>query len=102
MKEIYVSDLMSEHQQGKEVILSGWLSNRRHIGKVIFLDISDSTGTIQAVIEKGSIPNEIFNTAIHIPTESGIEVKGMLVKNNKNVIEIVISHFVVIGENILD
>ncbi|MBU4338072.1 hypothetical protein KKD57_00760 [Patescibacteria group bacterium] len=43
MKTIYVNDLLLENQTEKDIVLSGWLSSRRHIGKVIFLDISDST-----------------------------------------------------------
>jgi len=105
MKTTYVSDLISkssEFQQESEVILSGWLSNRRHIGKVIFLDISDSTGTIQVVIEKSNILNKMFNIALHTPIESGVEVRGKLTKNTNKSAEIIVSYFAIIGKNILN
>jgi asparaginyl-tRNA synthetase len=105
MKATYVGDLTStssENQQESEVVLSGWLSNRRHIGKVMFLDISDSTGTIQTVIEKGNISDEMFNTALRAPIESGIEVRGKLTKNSNDSLEIFASHFAVIGESTLN
>ena len=101
MKTIYISDLLSGNQTGNNV-LSGWLSNRRHIGGVIFLDISDSTGMIQAIIEKRKISGVIFNAALRVSLESSIEVRGNMQKNSNNdQSEIFVSSFVVINENTL-
>ena len=86
MKTIYVSDLLSENQMERNIVLSGWLASRRHIGKVMFLDISDSTGTIQAVVERGNIQDEIFKIALRVPLESGIEIKGKITKGDNGVV----------------
>ena len=101
MKTIYVNDLLLENQTEKDIVLSGWLSSRRHIGKVIFLDISDSTGTIQAVIEKNNMPSKMFNIALRAPLESGVSVKGRIAKRN-GLSEIFAFHFAVIGKNTLN
>ncbi|MBU2545279.1 asparagine--tRNA ligase [Patescibacteria group bacterium] len=98
MKTIYISDLLSSNQTGN-VILSGWLSNRRHVGKIVFLDISDSTGTIQATLEKGNVSGKMFSIALHTSLESSVEVKGKL---NSSPSEITVSNFIVISEDTLN
>lgn len=45
---IYIKDL-SNHVEG-EVIVKGWIDVRRDQGKMIFLDIRDVTGKVQAVV----------------------------------------------------
>lgn len=47
MKEVFVSDILQSNGGDVTVELSGWIGAKRDQGKVIFLDICDSTGTYQ-------------------------------------------------------
>jgi len=47
MKEIYIKD--TKNLIGKEIEIYGWVETRRDHGKIIFIDLKDSTGVIQAV-----------------------------------------------------
>ncbi len=47
MKEIYIKDAVN--LIGQEIDLYGWVETRRDHGKIIFIDLKDSTGTIQTV-----------------------------------------------------
>ncbi len=47
MKTIYIKD--TPNLVGKEVDLYGWVETRRDHGKIIFIDLKDSTGSIQTV-----------------------------------------------------
>ena len=54
MKNVYISDI---HQMpsGDNITLYGWISGRRKNKKILFLDIADSTGSIQIVVEKSLV-----------------------------------------------
>lgn len=53
MERTYIKDL-KEHI-GKEVTISGWVDVRRDQGKMVFLDLRDMSGKVQAVV----LPNHI-------------------------------------------
>ncbi len=42
-------------QEGKEVLIKGWVNNRRNMGKVAFLDMRDRSGIVQVV----AVPAEL-------------------------------------------
>ena len=48
MKRTYIKDL-KEHT-GKEVRVAGWVDVRRDQGKMVFLDLRDVSGKVQAVV----------------------------------------------------
>jgi asparaginyl-tRNA synthetase len=61
---------------GQEVTLKGWLANRRSSGKLHFLQVRDGTGTIQCVMEKKAVGDELFAAAGALPLESSLIVTG--------------------------
>ena len=100
MKTLYIKQLYSEKKVGLTVELLCWLKGRRHHGSVIFLDLADSTGSIQAVLSKKESRQDVFEIADKVPLESAIMVKGEVVidaKNSKKM-EIRVYHLEVIGE----
>ncbi|MEN9852345.1 MAG: aspartate--tRNA(Asn) ligase, partial [Candidatus Parcubacteria bacterium] len=52
MKRIFTNEL--EQHIGEEVLVKGWIDVRRDQGKMVFLDIRDMTGKVQAVV----LPNQ--------------------------------------------
>ena len=62
---------------GEDVTLKGWLYNRRSSGKLLFLQVRDGTGVIQAVLAK-SDDEALFEAANALPRESSIVVSGDL------------------------
>ncbi|GIW42512.1 MAG: asparagine--tRNA ligase [Candidatus Binatia bacterium] len=71
---VYVEELPAH--VGREVVLKGWLANRRSSGKVHFLLLRDGTGTVQCVVAAGEVDPEEFSLADHIPQESSLIVRG--------------------------
>ena len=61
---------------GATVTLRGWLAGRRSSGKLHFLQLRDGTGTIQCVMGKRDVPEDVFALADHLPQETAIEVDG--------------------------
>lgn len=58
------------------VRVQGWLANRRSSGKLLFLQVRDGSGTVQAVVRKGTLDDELFDALKRLPHESSLEVSG--------------------------
>ena len=58
----------------KDVILAGWVQKRRDHGGLIFLDLRDRSGVVQAVVDP-STP-EAFATAERVRPEYVLLIKG--------------------------
>jgi asparaginyl-tRNA synthetase len=63
---------------GQTVTLSGWLYNKTHKGKLIFMMLRDGTGFIQAVIFKDNFTETFFEELQRLPQESSIKVTGQV------------------------
>ncbi|MFA6307316.1 MAG: asparagine--tRNA ligase [Patescibacteria group bacterium] len=101
MKEVFVTDLINNGSLNTEVQLQGWIKNRRHHGKLVFLDVCDSTGIIQVVINRETIDEDSFNLAKKANLETSVNIRGTLINGSgKSQLdrEIVVHEFNIIGE----
>ncbi len=74
MSRIYVEDIANS--VGREVTVKGWLYNMRSSGKLHFLLVRDGTGTVQCVVSKADVSDEIFDRCSQLTQESAIVVTG--------------------------
>jgi asparaginyl-tRNA synthetase len=63
---------------GQEVLLEGWLYNRRSSGKLEFLQVRDGTGVVQCVASKADLPEPVFARCTTLTQESAIRVGGLV------------------------
>jgi asparaginyl-tRNA synthetase len=82
---------------GQKVNLSGWVKAKRESKQIIFLDLCDSTGTVQLVLEEEKIGHERFNSSKKITVESAIEVSGTIKINDLENKEIQVDNFYIIS-----
>src|SRR5437763_517096 len=68
---------LSQHE-GQTVTLRGWLYNLRASGKLLFPIFRDGTGTIQGIVPKAAVPEEVFNTLKELTLESSLTQSGQL------------------------
>ena len=125
VKTLYVKDLLrGSKREGSAVTLLGWVKARRDLGQLVFLDLCDSTGTIQTLAKDGHIldhPPEhgpmppqlvraitqtttlekVYNTAKTVPLESSVKAEGSLQQGPKG-FEIHLTSLEVIGRAISD
>ncbi|MBQ6494613.1 MAG: aspartate--tRNA ligase [Bacilli bacterium] len=67
---------------GEEVIINGWVSKVRNLGGLVFIDIRNRTGIIQAVVRPD---NKCYDIANSLGNEYVIRVSGIIVeRENKN------------------
>jgi len=76
MKKVYVADLLHSPVEGIVVEFYGWVKTRRQHKRVVFLDVTDSTGTVQCVVEAGN--KLAFELARRISQETAVKVIGII------------------------
>src|SRR5215472_172990 len=64
--------------EGQTVSLQGWLYNIRASGKLLFPIFRDGTGTIQGIVPKAAVPEDVFNTLKALTLESSVIVTGQV------------------------
>ena len=96
MKQTYVKDLWNRPVNA-DVHLLGWLKARRNQGGIVFLDVCDSTGSIQVVVNRSVVESSLMELANEIPLESSVEVHGRLVQHQQKAREIVAQKLGVVG-----
>lgn len=77
MNTITTIDRLADHV-GQEVALTGWLYNSRSSGKIAFLIVRDGTGLCQCIVEKSSVPEEVFERAKSLTQEASVRVEGLV------------------------
>jgi asparaginyl-tRNA synthetase len=70
---------------GQEVTLHGWLYNSRASGKIQFLIVRDGTGLCQCIVEKGKVPDEVFEQLRRLGQESSMSVTGTVRADERSV-----------------
>jgi asparaginyl-tRNA synthetase len=66
---------LAQHE-GHSVTLQGWLYNLRASGKLLFPIFRDGTGTIQGIVPKAAVSEELFETLKNLTLESSLIVTG--------------------------
>jgi len=79
----YISGL--KNNVGKEVTLAGWLYQSRSSGKIQFLILRDGTGLCQCVVEKGNVPEKLFEQLKHLGQESSLTVTGTVRADQRSI-----------------
>ena len=65
---------------GEEVEVRGWVQTRRNMGKVVFLDMRDRTGLLQAVCVPAALTEESKQLLDDIRSEYVLTLRGMVVQ----------------------
>ena len=72
--------------EGKEILLEGWLYNKRSSGKLHFLQLRDGSGTIQCVVFQGEVTPEVFQNSGDLVQESSIRITGEVRADDRSTI----------------
>jgi asparaginyl-tRNA synthetase len=68
---------------GQEVTISGWLYNKTHKGRLLFMMIRDGTGLIQAVLFEKNVSPEVWDQCLKLPQESSLQVIGTISEDKR-------------------
>ncbi|MEM2644446.1 MAG: asparagine--tRNA ligase [Candidatus Bathyarchaeia archaeon] len=73
-----VSEILLGKHVSEEVIVRGWLHNKRSSGGIHFLMVRDGTGIIQCTMKKDRVDAETFEITKKLTLESTIELNGIV------------------------
>lgn len=76
MNEIRINEM--KNFVGKEIVINGWLYNKRSSGKIKFLQIRDGSGFVQGVVAKNDVSEDVFDLCEKLTQESSISVTGIV------------------------
>lgn len=68
---------ISEELVGQEVVLCGWVHRIRNHGGVVFIDLRDREGVVQAVVEEKDDP-KVYEVADSLKPEYVVALKGVV------------------------
>lgn len=69
---------------GKKVNLQGWVYNIRSSGSIVFLQVRDGTGVIQATVVKETVSKEVFARVEKLTLESSVKISGLLKEEKRS------------------
>ncbi|HBL29130.1 MAG TPA: asparagine--tRNA ligase [Acidobacteria bacterium] len=69
---------------GNQVILSGWLDNKRSSGKIAFLQVRCGGGTVQAVAGRKDVSDEAWADIEKVTQESTIRLTGTVKEEKRS------------------
>ncbi|HWR40978.1 MAG TPA: aspartate--tRNA ligase [Patescibacteria group bacterium] len=75
LKRTHACSVLSEANDGQEVVLCGWVSRRRDHGGLIFIDLRDRSGFVQIVFSS-DVSADTFAKAESVRSEYVLAVKG--------------------------
>jgi len=76
MRVVPIADFRSH--AGEQVLVRGWLHNKRSSGKLQFLIVRDGSGFAQAVMAKAAVPAEAWEAGERAGQESSLELTGQV------------------------
>ena len=77
MPEVIRVDQISKYID-QEIQVRGWVYNRTHKGKLVFLLVRDGYGFVQCVAFKNDLPPDLFDEITRLPQESAVIITGIV------------------------
>jgi aspartyl-tRNA synthetase len=84
LKRTHSCGQLTREDVGKDVVLFGWVANRRDHGGAVFIDLRDRAGLTQVVFEQDVRP-EVHETAEKLRLEYCVGIRGQVVSRGGNV-----------------
>lgn len=104
MKRTDYCGVFTTNDEGREVVVCGWVQRQRDLGQLIFIDLRDRTGIVQLAFDDTTDRN-IFDKAFSVRSEYVLMAKGIVrhraSENNEiptGKIEIFVTELKVLGE----
>ncbi|MFB6076325.1 MAG: OB-fold nucleic acid binding domain-containing protein, partial [Candidatus Aenigmatarchaeota archaeon] len=78
-----IDDILEGKFNDKTVELNGWVYRHRAGKDIVFVVLRDSTGTIQCVLKKDQIGEELFEKVSNLRVESSVKIKGKVNEDDR-------------------
>ncbi|MEM0445539.1 MAG: asparagine--tRNA ligase [Nitrososphaerota archaeon] len=90
--------------EGEEIELRGWVWRKRAHGKLLFIDLRDSTGVVQVAVSASRTDPESFSEASRASRESSVTLRGKVAHDTRapGGVEIRCTFFKILGQSLDD
>jgi len=78
-----INQILEDKNTDEKYHLRGWIYRTRSSGSIVFSVLRDASGTIQATIKKGNLPDNEFEDAKKALIESSVQVEGVLKEDKR-------------------
>jgi len=95
------SKLKDEEKSGKKEVIAGRVMTKRSFGKLSFFSIQDLKGSIQVVVQKGEVPEEVVLDFKKIDTGDIVGVEGEVIKTRTGEISLMANKIFILTKAIL-
>jgi lysyl-tRNA synthetase, class II len=95
------SNLKNEERSKKEKVLAGRIMTKRSFGKLNFISLQDSAGTIQVVIQKEETPEDAIKLFKKMDSGDIIGVKGKVMKTKTGEVSLLAQELFILTKAIL-
>jgi len=85
LKRTHTCGALRASDEGKTVILNGWVAGRRNFGRLIFVDLRDRSGRTQVLFSPDRAP-ELVAAADQLKAEYVVAVKGVVRRRDADTI----------------
>ncbi len=69
--------------EGRQVLLKGWVARRRDLGELIFLTVRDRSGLVQVVFDRGRCPAGAVAAAAEARGEDVVAIEGEVIRRGE-------------------
>ena len=83
MKTDWIGNILSGERDHQSVELKGWVHRSRGSNKMRFVVLRDSTGTIQCVVKRDIVGDEMFEAVKSALIESSLVFKGTVLPTDR-------------------
>ena len=97
-QRIDIGEALNNFQESKKVSLCGRIMAKRSHGKVLFLDLKDSTGKIQLYLKEDILGKDNFDLLEDVDIADIIGVKGELFKTHSGEPTVKVEEFVILAK----
>ena len=97
-KSTSIGEALDGFQEGKTVSLSGRIMAKRSHGKVVFLDLKDTTARIQLYLKAEFIGADKFSVLEEVDIADIINVKGELFKTHTGELTVKVEDFTILSK----
>ncbi len=91
----WIADLAADSR----AVLYGWVRHRRTAGKLVFLEVRDGSGDVQAVVKRGAVDDAALERASSVGIESSVRIEGEVKAHPRRPgeLEVTVHGFEVVG-----
>lgn len=100
VKETF-SKLKDEEKSGKKVVIAGRIMTKRAFGKLNFFGVQDLKGTIQVVVQKGEVSDDVLIDFKRIDSGDIVGIEGEVMKTKTGEVSIMASRIDILTKAVL-